>query len=143
MRNITYSFTNTMTQHCPIKGFLLYPDKPFTICKRVASCRGLLYGDSISLFCVYPCQANRGSHKKQTAFLICVCLGGLLHRPLTGRPVIKNSTFKPEQTNESLNNNTGSSSPEYLLICQREKRREAIVYNGVDDTFRIFTYKST
>lgn len=53
--------------------------------------------------------------------------------------MIKNSTFKPEQTNESLNNNTGSSSPEYLLICQREKRREAIVYNGVDDTFRIFT----
>lgn len=96
-----------------------------------------------SVYTPHPCQANRGSHKKQTAFLICVCLGGLLHRPLTGRPVIKNSTFKPEQTNESLNNNTGSSSPEYLLICQREKRREAIVYNGVDDTYRIFTYKST
>lgn len=138
MRNITYSFTNTMTQHCPIKGFLLYPDKPFTICKRVASCRGLLYGDSISLFCVYtPSMSGQPRVTQKTNCFFNI------HRPLTGRPVIKNSTFKPEQTNESLNNNTGSSSPEYLLICQREKRREAIVYNGVDDTFRIFTYKST
>lgn len=89
-----------------LKVVLLSPDKPFTICKRVASCRGLQYGDSISLFCVHPIHVRptAGHTKNKLLFLIWVCLGGLLHRPITGRPVNKNSTFKPGQTNECLNN---------------------------------------
>lgn len=46
----------------------------------------------------------RVTQKTNCFFLIWVCLGGLLHRPITGRPVNKNSTFKPGQTNECLNN---------------------------------------